>query len=284
MNKGRLYIVATPLGHLEDITLRALRVLREADLIAAEDTRHSRKLLERHGIEKRLISYHDHVEEKKAGELVRWILEGKSIALISDAGTPCIADPGFRLVRAAVEAGVQIEPVPGASSVIGALSVSGLPTDRFVFEGFVPPKEGARRKFFHGLANEPRTIVVFETARRLGKTLPVMLAELGDRQVVVAREMTKMHEEFLRGSIREVIAAIDARTADSQRLPGEVTLVVAGAPKRQVTWTDTEIDAALARLREEGMSLKDASRRLADATGVSKKEIYSRGLKGGRPE
>lgn len=269
---GTLYIVATPLGNLEDITLRALRVLKEVSLIAAEDTRHSRKLLAHYGIATPLTSYYDQTERRKAPALVEQLKYGKSLALISDAGTPGIADPGYHLVQAAIAAGVRVEAIPGPSAVAAALSVAGLPTDRFAFDGFVPAKAGPRRAFFGALAHEMRTMVVYEAARRLEACLQDLQIVLGDRQVVVARELTKMFEEIVRGPASEVATQLRGRT-----LQGEVTLVIAGgdAPAPPVT---EDLRVAIERLRGEGMSLKEIARVLARARGLPRREVYQAGL------
>lgn len=273
-----LYVVATPLGNLEDITQRALRTLREVDLIAAEDTRHSRKLLQHFGITTPLTSYYDEVERQRAPVLVARLQAGESIALISDAGTPCVADPGYRLVVAAIEAGIRVVSIPGPSAVAAALSIAGLPTDRFVFEGFVPPKSTQRRKFFAALAAEPRTIVVYETAHRLIASLADLVEVFGDRRIVVGRELTKMYEETLRGSATEIYAQLQERET-MQGIHGEITLLIAGATETAPTLSPDEITAALARLREEGMSLKDASKRLSEELRVPRRDIYQLGLR-----
>jgi len=273
---GTLYVVATPLGNLEDITLRALRVLKEVHLIAAEDTRHSRKLLAHYGIHTLLTSYYDWVERHKAMQLIEELKHGKSIALISDAGTPGIADPGYHLVQAAIAAGIRIEAVPGPSAVAAALSIAGLPTDRFVFEGFVPARQSARRRFFAALAQEPRTVVVYEAARRLLPSLQDVHEVLGPRQVVVVRELTKMFEEILRGRADELLSQLKQRLGD-QSLQGEVTLLVAGGePAPPVAAED--LTAAIERLRGEGMSLKEIARTLARERGLSRREVYQAGL------
>lgn len=278
---GILYVVATPLGNLEDITLRALRVLKEVDLIAAEDTRHSRKLLTHYGIATPLTSYYDQIERQKAPELVEHLKHGRSVALISDAGTPGIADPGYHLVRAALAAGVRVEAVPGPSAVAAALSVAGLPTNRFVFEGFVPARPAARRRFFGDLAHEPRTVVVYEAARRLLACLQDVRDVLGDREIVVVRELTKMFEEILRGVASALMTQLDARLG-GQSLPGEVTLLIAGGEAPVTTAED--LGAAIARLRGEGMSLKEIARRLARERGLSRRGIYQTGLALGHGE
>jgi 16S rRNA (cytidine1402-2'-O)-methyltransferase len=273
---GTLYVVATPLGNLEDITLRALRVFKEVHLIAAEDTRHSRKLLAHYGIRTALTSYYDWVERHKATQLIEELKHGKSIALISDAGTPGIADPGYHLVQAAIAAGIRIEAVPGPSAVAAALSIAGLPTDRFVFEGFVPARQSARRKFFTALAREPRTVVVYEAARRLPQSLEDLHEVLGPRQVVVVRELTKMFEEILRGRVDELLSQLKQRLGD-QSLQGEVTLLIAGGEAAPPI-TAEDLTAAIERLRGEGMSLKEIARALARERGLSRREVYQAGL------
>jgi 16S rRNA (cytidine1402-2'-O)-methyltransferase len=268
-------VVATPLGNLEDLTLRALRVLKEVDLIAAEDTRHSRVLLAHYGISTPLTSYYDQAERRKAPQLVAELQRGRSVALICDAGTPGIADPGYHLVRAAVDAGVRVEPIPGPSAVIAALSVGGLPTDRFVFEGFVPAKPGARRAFFAALAQEARTIVVYEAARRLEACLRDLCDTLGDRPLVIARELTKMFEEILRGPARQLAERLRERDA-ARALQGEVTLLIAGAAAPRAA--DFDLAGAIRRLRAEGMGLKEIARTIAGAHGIPQRQVYRAGL------
>jgi 16S rRNA (cytidine1402-2'-O)-methyltransferase len=272
---GKLYVVATPLGNLEDMTMRAVRVLGEVDLVAAEDTRHSRKLLDHFGIRARLTSYYDQVEERRAGPLVREMLDGRKVALISDAGTPCIADPGYRLVRAAAEAGVPIEVIPGPCAVTAALSIAGLPTDRFTFEGFVPAREVAREKFFAALANETRTLVFYEAPHRLAKTLAALGAAMGEREIVVCRELTKLYEETWRGTVSAVEAQVAARTSGVQ---GELVLIVSGATEEKPALTEDEIRDELGRLRGEGLSLKDAARRIAEEHGLARNDVYRLGV------
>jgi 16S rRNA (cytidine1402-2'-O)-methyltransferase len=273
---GTLFVVATPLGNLEDITLRALRVLKEVSLIAAEDTRHSRKLLAHYGISTPLTSYYDAIERHKAPALIARLRQGSSLALISDAGTPGIADPGYHLVCAAIAAGVRVEPIPGPSAVAAALSVAGLPTDRFVFEGFVPAKAGARRKFFSALAQETRTLVVYEAARRLVACLHDLEAGLGDRQVVMLRELTKVFEEVLRGTAGQLATQLGERAA-TRALQGEVTLVIAGGEAPAPPAAEV-LSAAIERLRGEGMSLKEIARVLARERGLSRRDVYQAGL------
>jgi 16S rRNA (cytidine1402-2'-O)-methyltransferase len=274
---GTLYVVATPLGNLEDITLRALRVLREADLIAAEDTRHSRKLLTHYGIRTPLTRYHDWSERRQAPRLVEALKQGKSIALISDAGTPGIADPGYHLVRAAITAGLRIEAIPGPSAVAAALSVAGLPTDRFAFEGFVPSRHSARRKFLAALAHERRTVVVYEAARRLAACVQDVQDVLGRRPIVMVRELTKVFEEILRGPADDIAAQLRQRLG-GRTLQGEVTLLIGGGDGGAVSTTAAELTAAIERLRGEGMSLKAIARTLARERGLSRREVYQAGL------
>jgi 16S rRNA (cytidine1402-2'-O)-methyltransferase len=221
---GMLYVVATPIGNLEDITLRALRVLQEVDLIATEDTRRTRILLDHYQIDKPLTSLYDHNEVQKAPILLRRLQEGISIALVSEAGTPRISDPGYRLVQLAISQQITVIPIPGPSAVVTGLSVAGLPTDRFVFEGFLPKKAGKRRRRLEALREEPRTLVFYESPRRVRDLLSEMQAQWGNRRVVVARELTKKFEAILRGRITEVQTQLEERPPQ-----GEVTLVVEGA-------------------------------------------------------
>lgn len=222
--RGVLYLVATPIGNLEDVTLRALRVLREVDLIAAEDTRHVRKLLERYGIRQQVVSYHEHNEQARTPQLLAALRSGRSVALVSDAGTPVLSDPGYRLVRACVEASVPVVPVPGPSAVTAALVASGLPADRFLFLGFPPRRRTARRRFLEEVKDQRATLVLFESPRRLADCLQDLLEVLGDRRVAVCRELTKVHEEVRRGTASELV-----RWARGEQVRGEVTLVVEGA-------------------------------------------------------
>jgi len=211
MQSGRLYVVATPIGHLGDLTYRAVEVLKSVDWIACEDTRHSKGLLDHYGIHKPLISYHDFSESRKAPELVLRLQNGEKGALISDAGTPGVADPGYRIISQSVQAGVPVEAIPGPAAFLAALVVSGLPMDRFTFEGFAPLKEAAKKKWFKELAEEERTIVFYESPHRILKTLEAMKEVLGDVRVVVARELTKKFEEVRRGPLSEVITHFSSR-------------------------------------------------------------------------
>ena len=220
---GKLFVVATPIGNLEDITLRALRVLAETDTIACEDTRRTRKLLSHHGIRgKTLVSYHEGNEKERAQELLEMLREGKDVALVSDSGTPCISDPGYRITKAVAGAGIKVVPVPGPSAATAALSASGLPTDRFAFEGFLPRKKGNLRKRLAELLSERRTLVIYESVHRIDATLAELARALGDREIVVFREMTKAHEEVIRGRLSELVEMGFPRK-------GEFVMVIRGA-------------------------------------------------------
>lgn len=270
MNSACLYVVATPIGNLEDITLRALRVLAEADIVAAEDTRHSRVLLSRHGIERQLLALHEHNEDRQSPQLVERILQGESLALISDAGTPLLSDPGYRLVRMAVEAGIPVVPVPGASAVTAALSVAGLPTDRFVFEGFLPPKAAARRKRLQALAGEPRTLVFFESSHRIEDCLADLESAFGEeRPAAVCRELSKRFETVLRGTLAELR---DLVGSDPDQGKGEFVLVVGGSSTE--TGDGLEQALALAQALREHVGASQAARIAASLHGVSRRDLY----------
>ena len=225
--KGILYIVSTPIGNLDDITLRALKILRHVDLIAAEDTRRTRRLLSRFDIHAPLVSYFEHNELKRLDKLLSHLKRGKEIALVSDAGTPGISDPGYRLILQAIERGISVIPIPGPSAVIAALSVAGLPTDSFTFIGFPPKKGGKRRKLLDKLGDSDWTSILYESPHRLMETLEDLLAACGDRQIVVTRELTKTFEEVIRGRISEVIDILKGR-----RIKGEITIVLAGKGRK----------------------------------------------------
>ena len=222
---GKLYLVATPIGNLEDITLRALKILRKADLIAAEDTRRAKKILNRYHIKTPVTSYFEHTSYRKTLSLIAQLKGGKNIALVSEAGTPSISDPGYKLTKAALENNIQVIPIPGASALIAALSASGIATHSFIFEGFIPRKTTKRRKLLLSLRDQPRTLVFYESPRRILTTLRDLLDVLGEREVVVAREMTKVFEEMIRGTISEVITCLESRT-----IKGEITILVTGYP------------------------------------------------------
>ncbi len=270
---GRLYVVATPIGNLEDITYRAVRILREAGEIACEDTRQTRKLLAHFGIQKPTVSYHEHNEAERAGELTERLRDGETIALVSDAGMPLVSDPGYRLVRAAIEAGIAVEPVPGPSAVLAALSASGLPTDAFHFGGFLPAKPGQRIHALEKLAEEQATLIFFEAPHRVVEALEAVEQVLGPRPVVVARELTKVHEEFLRGTPAEVRAQLEARDA----IKGEITLLIGKATVPVVE--DTPVTEAVEELVRGGTPRMDAIKQVARKRGLSKREVYGRILK-----
>ena len=265
---GILYIVATPIGNLEDITLRALRVLKEVDVIAAEDTRHTQILLNHHGIRTPLTSYHEHNERTKAQELVARLEQGQDIALVSDAGTPAISDPGFRLVVEAIHAGVRIIPIPGASALTAILSASGLATDRFIFEGFLPARKKQRRERLQTLRDETRTLVFYEAPHRLRDALDDVHELLGNRETVLAREVSKIHEEFLRGPLSELICMLER-----QEIRGEVTLIISGSAGESRVNEDLLI-AEIRELKGQGLRHKEIAEVLGEKFGYAKKEIY----------
>jgi 16S rRNA (cytidine1402-2'-O)-methyltransferase len=265
---GILYIVATPIGNLEDITLRALRVLKEVDVVAAEDTRHTQILLNHHDIHTPLTSYHEHNEKTKSQELVARLEQGQNIALVSDAGTPAISDPGFRLVIQAIRAGVRIIPIPGASALTAVLSASGLPTDRFVFEGFLPARKTQRRERLQTLRDETRTLIFFEAPHRLKDTLGDIRELLGNREAVLAREVSKIHEEFLRGPVSELVRALG-----SDAIRGEVTLIISGSSGLPGVSED-RLKAEILELKGKGLRVKEIAEVLGEKFGYPKKDIY----------
>jgi 16S rRNA (cytidine1402-2'-O)-methyltransferase len=269
---GGLYPVATPIGNLRDITLRALEVLAGADVIACEDTRVTRKLLEHYGISTPMLAYHEHNAAAARPKLLAKLAAGESIALVSDAGTPLISDPGYKLVRAVQDAGHAVIAIPGASATLAALNVAGLPTDRFFFEGFLPPKAGQRRTRIAELARIPATLVLFETGPRLAATLADLAAELGPREAAICRELTKLHEEVRRGDL-PTLASDYAATPEPR---GEIVIVVAPPPEEEkpdAGQVDDLIRKALARV-----SMKDAVGEVAMATGLPRRDIYQRAL------
>jgi 16S rRNA (cytidine1402-2'-O)-methyltransferase len=225
---GRLYVVATPIGNLEDLTFRALKILKSVFLIACEDTRHTRKLLNRYEIKKNLISYYEPKEKQKIPVIIRHLTEGKDIALVSDAGTPGISDPGFPLIQKAIEESITVVPIPGSSAVTTALSASGLPTHKFLFLGFPPPKKTAVGKLLRSLSKETATLIFYLPPRKLESFLLTVWDSLGNRQVVIARELTKIHEEFIRGTAREIMQQLD-----SSRMKGEATLLIEGKKRKR---------------------------------------------------
>jgi len=268
---GILYIVATPIGNLEDLTERAARVLGQVDLVACEDTRQTRKLLQHLGIEKQMVSYHEHNEAQRAAWLVEKLLAGASVALVSDAGTPAISDPGLTLVRRAVEQGIPVVPIPGPSAVIAALSASGLAADSFYFAGFLPAKRAQRRQALERLKSLDCTLVFYEAPHRILDTLSDIGEILGDRPVALARELTKLHEEFLRGTPASVRAELASRPA----IRGEFTVIVgaAGRPQRAIPEPSAS-RTAIEEFERRGMPPMEAVKAAARACGVSKRQAY----------
>jgi len=265
---GTLYLVATPIGNLSDITHRALQVLRDVDLIACEDTRHTHKLLSHYGITTKTVSYHEHNEQQRAAQLIDQLKQGRNIAVVSDAGTPSISDPGFRLVRAAIENEVPVVPVPGPSALISALIAAGLPTDEFFFAGFLPPRANARRARLSALQSIPGTLIFYEAPHRLAATLKDAYEILGEREAVVARELTKMHEEIRRGRLSELS---DYYEREEPR--GEIVVLidrnVIRAAKPQLT-----IAALVDQFEQEGMDQRAALKKAARELGLSRAEAY----------
>lgn len=272
MTIGKLYVVATPIGNLADITLRAIRVLGEVDAIAAEDTRTTRKLLVHHGIRTPLVSYHEHNEAVRTPELLDRMRGGEQVALVSEAGTPSISDPGYRLVHESINAGIPVEPIPGASALLAAVVVSGLPAAAFVFEGFLPRRRAERRRRLESLASEPRTLVFFEAPHRLDHSLTDLHEVLGDRDIALCRELTKLHEEVIRGPLSELIA-----TVRRSPVKGEIVLVVDGAMAQGVGDLDAAVDEVLTRVRA-GDSVREATRDVAVERGVPRRPLYDRVL------
>ena len=266
--RGVLYIVATPIGNLEDITLRALRVLKEVDLIAAEDTRHTKGLLVHYDISTPLTSCHEHNEKAKAHALVVRLERGANIALVSDAETPTLSDPGCRFVRETIKAGINVVPVPGPSALAAALSASGLEVDQFIFEGFLPAKKKERRERLRKLQDEKRVIIFYEAPHRLRESLQDLFEILGDREVVLGRELTKVYEEFIRGRLSQVRAE-----ADRRELRGEMALIVGGAEKQEYPAEDRLV-AEIQRLKTKGMRVKEIAEVLGEKYSYSKREIY----------
>ncbi len=269
---GTLHVVATPIGNLEDVTLRALRVLGEADLLLAEDTRRTRVLLDRHRVDARPVSLHAHNEASRIARALETLAAGGSVALVSDAGTPLISDPGERLVAAAVAAGHRVEAVPGASAVLAALAVSGIAPQPFAFVGFLPRKAGARRSLLEGWRDRGETLVFFESPRRVGATLRDLADALGDRDACVARELTKLHEEAVRGTLLELAERF------ASDVLGEITIVVAGAPPGQDALDDAGVDEAIRARLADGEHSRDIAAALAEGTGRPRRDLYARVL------
>jgi len=270
---GTLFVVATPLGNLGDLTLRAIQVLRTVALVACEDTRRTARLLDSQGIATPTTSYFEHNERWKGGRILEALRAGRDVALVSDAGTPGISDPGFRLVRDARADGLPVVPVPGPNAAIAALSVSGLPTDRFLFVGFLPPKTNARRRELESLAAVANTLVFYESPLRVAACLADMVGVLGDREAFLCREATKLHEEYVRGRLSELRGRLEARGA----VKGEIVLVVAGAGEpRAPAAAPEELRSLFARLVAEGKTRREAVKEAARRTGLPAREVYRR--------
>jgi len=271
---GTLYVLATPIGNIQDITLRALDVLLSVDFIAAEDTRHTGRLLRGRNPKGRFISYHEHNEEKRTPLLLEKLEAGFSVAVVSNAGTPLVSDPGFRLVESAVARNIPVSPVPGASAAIAALSVSGLPTDSFVFIGFLPRKKGRRTEQLTSLRDMPRTMIFYESPKRISRLLDDLLTVMGDRSAVLGREMTKLHEEFLRGRLSELIALLE----DRRDIKGECTLVVSGSPSDTAGATAVLYEKLTTRLKQKEGTLSELVREVVRETGLPRKIVYGAAL------
>jgi 16S rRNA (cytidine1402-2'-O)-methyltransferase len=264
-----LYLIATPIGNLEDMTLRGLRLLREVDVIACEDTRHTQRLLDHFAIPTPCVSYHEHNEAARAGQLVERIENGESVAVVSDAGTPLISDPGYRVVQAALERGITVIPVPGASAVLAALAGSGLPTDAVWCGGFLPPKQGQRRKALAAWGEVEATLIFYEAPHRILETLADVAAVLGERRIVLGRELTKLHEEFVRGRVSEVLTALSQRAAQK----GEMTLLI--SRERAPATVEAPVAEAVRQLVSEGMERMEAIKKVARDRGLAKREVYA---------
>lgn len=265
---GRLYVVSTPIGNLEDITYRAIRILKEVDWIACEDTRTTGNLLRHYGIATRTISYHEHNEAERAAELFDRLKAGETGALVSDAGTPLLSDPGYRIVRGVTQAGIPVEALPGASALLAALVVSGLPADQFHFGGFLPAKQGQRQRLLESLAAEPATLIFYEAPHRILESLADIAATLSHREIAVARELTKMHEEVLRGAPAEVLAKLQAKDL----IRGEFVVLISKATEPEPG--DVPLEEAIDLLVAAGIPRMDAIKTVARERGLSKREVY----------
>ena len=265
-----LYVVATPIGNLEDVTLRALRILSEARLIAAEDTRTTRKLLGRHGIKTPLVSFHEHNREARLPQILDTLRTG-DVALVSEAGVPTLSDPGRELVRRALETGIRVVPVPGPSALTAAISVSGMPADAFTFLGFLPRRQGDRRKLLESATTYPQTVVIFEAPHRLRITLEDMLAVWGDRRITVCRELTKLYEEVFPGTISQALAYFTEPR-------GEFTLVVEGGTGEKEVWNESQARDHLALMKKEGIKAREAVAAVAKASGLPRRLVYEQWL------
>ena len=273
--KGELYVVATPIGNREDITLRALNVLGRVDLVAAEDTRHTLRFLSHHNIKSRLISYHEHNERERTKDLLDKLNSGLSVALVSDAGTPTISDPGYQLIKTALKSGIRVVPIPGVSAAVTALSVSGMPTDSFVFVGFLARKKGKRLEQLRKLASEQRTIIFYESPRRIHTLLEEIILNIGDRNGVLCREMTKLHEEFVRGNLSNILRSLKKRPS----IKGECTLLVAGDEENEDVSMEKVRKEIKNRLVSAKGSLSDIAKEIAKKYNLPKNRVYDEALK-----
>ena len=272
---GKLYVVATPIGNKDDITIRALNILGKVDLVAAEDTRHTGRLLAHHGIKGHLISYQEHNERERTPGLIQRLKTGSSIALVSNAGTPSVSDPGYRLVKEAIANGIGVVPIPGVSAAITALSVAGMPTDSFVFVGFPAKKKVRRLKQLQELARESRTIIFYESPKRILNFLKEIINVLGDRQGVLSREMTKLHEEFIRGFLSEILSSLNTRPA----VKGECTLLVMGYEENEEVTLEAVRTEIINTLGKKGSKLSEIAKIVAQKYGLPKNRVYDEALK-----
>ena len=272
---GDLYVVTTPIGNMEDITIRALKTLGRVDLVAAEDTRHTGRLLSYHGIKNNLISYHEHNEKARTPILIHRLKAGSSVALVTNAGTPAVSDPGYRLVKAAIAGGIRVIPVPGVSALVTAISAAGLPTNSFIFAGFPARKKSKRMEQLKTLADENKTLIFYESPERILILMEEIINVMGDRYCVLCREMTKLHEEFLRGILSEIMDTLRQRSA----VKGECTLLVKGSEKNDEIPQDVVRSELIKRLAENGSKLSDVSRTVAQKYGLPKNKVYEEALK-----
>jgi 16S rRNA (cytidine1402-2'-O)-methyltransferase len=274
VSPGTLYVVATPIGHRDDLTLRALKILNQVDLIAAEDTRKTRRFLELHGIKGSFISYHEHNEKERTPQILKKLQTGTSIALVSSAGTPTVSDPGYRLIKSAASHEVSIVPVPGVSAAATALSVAGLTTDAFTFAGFLPKKKGKRLRLLDQLAQEPRTLIFYESPKRIQTLINEIIDTMGDRFGVLAREMTKLHEEFIRDQLSEILAILKKRSA----IKGECTLLVSGLDaNRAVEWESVKNEIK-DQLQSSTEPVSKLVKRISQKYGLPKNRVYQEAL------
>lgn len=274
---GKLYLVSTPIGNLEDITLRAISILKQVDLIACEDTRTTKKLLSKYNIKNELTSYHEHNESEKSFQLIDKLKDGQNIALVSDAGTPTISDPGYKFIKEAVQENIEVISIPGPSAVLSALTLSGLPTDSFTFFGFFPKNKNKGKELLNDLKFFSQTLVFYESSKRLLKTLKLMLEVMGDRNISIAREITKLYEENIRGGLNEVITEIEGK----QSLKGEIVIVLEGAIAKKNNYSNdlSSLEKKLRVLHKDNVSLKSAVEILSDVYDIPKNVIYETALK-----